>query len=330
MKQLTILVFEYISGGGMAGEDLPASLLAEGRMMLQALLGELKQIPQLRLRVTVDERCDLAVDSERVELVRVGPGQNVLELLPELLAQADLFWPIAPETGGILTRLVELARAAGVETLASDAATLTLCGDKLATYRHLDAHAIPAVETYPAEECPDFGGPAVIKIRDGAGCQDTLVVEPEALPAAVAALDQPQHYAIQPLVTGRAISLSALFNDGKAYLLTCNQQQIVLEAQRFVLRGCFVNQRNGRENYYRDLLGRIAAVLPGLWGYAGIDLIETGESGAWVLEINPRLTSSYVGIGPATGINVAEQVLRLRQGEPIVVPTRHQVVEVTI
>ncbi|WP_256360467.1 hypothetical protein [Methylomonas koyamae] len=49
-----------------------------------------------------------------------------------------------------------------------------------------------------------------------------------------------------------------------------------------------------------------------------------------MLEINPRLTSSYVGIGQATGINVAEQVLRLRQGEPIAVPTRQQCVEVTI
>lgn len=330
MKQLTILVFEYISGGGMAGEDLPASLLAEGRMMLQALLGELKRIPQLRLRVTVDERCDLAVDSERVELVRIGPGQDVLELLPESLAQADLFWPIAPETGGILTRLVELARAAGVETLASDAATLTLCGDKLATYRHLDAHAIPAVETYPVNACPDMLGRSVLKVRDGAGCQDTLVVEQGGTAAAIAELRQPENYLIQPLLEGRAISLSALFKGGRSWLLTCNQQHIVLQQQQFSLRGCSVNQRNGRENYYRDLVGRIAAALPGLWGYAGIDLIETGESGAWVLEINPRLTSSYVGIGPATGINVAEQVLRLRQGEPIVVPTRHQVVEVTI
>ncbi|WNB74254.1 ATP-grasp domain-containing protein [Methylomonas koyamae] len=330
MKQLTILVFEYISGGGMAGEALPASLLAEGRMMLQALLGELKRIPQLRLRVLLDQRCDLAIDSEHAELVRIGAGQDIMALLPELLAETDLFWPIAPETGGILSRLARMARAAGIETLLSDAATLALCGDKLATYRHLTAHAIPAVETYPAEKCPDFPGRTVVKIRDGAGCQDTRVVAADALPAAVADLYQQEHYVVQPFVAGRAISLSALFKNGKGYFLTCNQQQIVLAGQRFSLHGCLVNIHQQREADYRHLVGRIAEALPGLWGYAGIDLIETGESAALVLEINPRLTSSYVGIGQATGINVAEQVLRLRQGEPIAVPTRQQCVEVTI
>ncbi|WFP51656.1 ATP-grasp domain-containing protein [Methylomonas sp. EFPC3] len=330
MKQLTILVFEYISGGGLAGEALPTSLLAEGRMMLQALLHELKRIPQIRINVPLDERCELEMDSETTEWVRIGAGQDIMIQLPELLGQADLFWPIAPETGGILQSLADLARNNGIETLLSDAATLTLCADKLATYRHLAAHSIPAVATYPAHQYPDFAGRVVIKVADGAGCQDTLVADATALPTALAALNAPQRYVVQPLVEGRAISLSALFNNGKGYFLTCNQQQIVLEQQRFHLRGCLVNIDNECSEHYRNLVDRIAAALPGLWGYAGIDLIETAESGAQVLEINPRLTSSYVGIGRATGINVAAQVLRLRDDTPSLVPTRQQCVEVAI
>ncbi len=330
MKQLTILVFEYISGGGLAGEALPASLLAEGRMMLQALLSELKHIPQIRIKVPLDERCELDMDSETTEWIRVGAGQDIMTQLPELLGEVDLFWPIAPETDGILLSLADLARNNGIETLLSDAATLALCTDKLATYRHLASRSIPAVATYPVHQCPDFAGRVVVKIADGAGCQDTLVAEAGALAAALAALNEPQRYVVQPLVEGRSISLSALFKNGKGYLLTCNQQHIVLEQQQFHLHGCLVNIDSERAEHYRNLVERIATALPGLWGYAGIDLIETAEFGAQVLEINPRLTSSYVGIGRATGINVAAQVLRLRDAAPSLVPSRQQCVEVTI
>jgi predicted ATP-grasp superfamily ATP-dependent carboligase len=48
--------------------------------------------------------------------------------------------------------------------------------------------------------------------------------------------------------------------------------------------------------------------VPGLWGYCGVDFIETPE-GPVVVEINPRLTMSYVGLRDATGINPAELVL---------------------
>jgi predicted ATP-grasp superfamily ATP-dependent carboligase len=66
---------------------------------------------------------------------------------------------------------------------------------------------------------------------------------------------------------------------------------------------------------YRDLVDNIAHALPELWGYVGIDLIQTPEQ-QFVLEINPRLTTSFVGINAALGINVAENILQLLKGKP--------------
>lgn len=68
---------------------------------------------------------------------------------------------------------------------------------------------------------------------------------------------------------------------------------------------------------YRELVGRLAKAMPGLWGYAGIDLIETAEQ-VRVLEVNPRLTSSFAGLNEALGVNVAALVLQLLQGDPVI------------
>jgi hypothetical protein len=56
--------------------------------------------------------------------------------------------------------------------------------------------------------------------------------------------------------------------------------------------------------------GRIAAAIPDLWGYVGVDLVATA-SGPVVLEVNPRLTTSYCGLRLALQVNAAELVLGL-------------------
>lgn len=317
MKRLKILVFEYISGGGLAGQALPPSLAAEGGMMLQALIGDLKSLPDIQLSVPLDARCAKPALLQDSEITVVDSGQDIMAMLPALLAEADLFWPIAPESGGILRRLAEMAIACNTETLLSDPATLALCADKWATYKELTKHRLPAVETrLLGDSAEGWIGDLVVKIADGVGCQDSFVVNADHLPAAIAGLRESGRYIIQPYKTGQAASLSCLFKRGQGWLLCCNQQQIVLGRGRFSLQGCLVNVDNPKRKFYQHLVAAIAEAMPGLWGYVGIDVIETAEVGPLVLEINPRLTTSYVGIRQATGINVAEQTLRLLEAEP--------------
>ena len=56
----------------------------------------------------------------------------------------------------------------------------------------------------------------------------------------------------------------------------------------------------------------VCRAIPGLWGYVGVDLIMT-EEGPVVLEVNPRLTTSYVGLSQSIGINLASLMLQLAE-----------------
>jgi predicted ATP-grasp superfamily ATP-dependent carboligase len=308
---LKILIFEYLCGGGFAGQDLPASLAAEGSMMLQALLTELKQLPQHSLLLPMDERCRPQLYTENTEIVPIHAGQNIMSLLPELIRQCDAVWPIAPESDGILAEIALLVTAQQKILLASSAATITLCGDKYATYQTLLTHGLPVVETALLQDFQPSSGKLVIKPRDGVGCLGGMISDDLNIKS-----ENPAQFIVQPFYAGQALSLSCLCKQGKGRLLSINQQQIQIIDNRFVLNGCLVNISSHRPEFYQQVVSQVAAAIPGLWGYIGIDLLDTPDKGPLILEINPRLTTSYVGIAEATGVNVARQVLALLEAEP--------------
>lgn len=326
---MKILVFEYIIGGGLAGQALPASLLAEGRMMLQALLDDLKLLPQLQVIVTLDDRCSGLSLPANAQVVRLAQTDDIRQILPELIRQSDAVWPIAPETDGVLAKIARQVIVRQKKLLLSDPDTVSLCADKLATYHRLLTKGIPVVETHLLADLTKHPFmDSVIKPIDGVGCQGNRIIQAaEKWPKIVGNYER---YVIQPLVSGQAISLSCLFKQGKAWLLCCNQQQVVITRNRFNLQACRVNTPNDCQTFYQTVIDQVAEAMPGLWGYVGIDIIESDAQGPLILEINPRLTTSYVGIKQATGINLAEQVLNLLNGEPCLEHINHQSVNVII
>ena len=70
----------------------------------------------------------------------------------------------------------------------------------------------------------------------------------------------------------------------------------------------------------QHLARRAVEAVPGLRGYVGVDLLlgEAGDgSQDWAVEINPRLTTSYVGLRALAQTNLAELLLRLVLGEEV-------------
>lgn len=327
---MNLLIVEYINGGGLINQDLPPSLATEGRLMLQALLNELKSIANLSVLMPLDRRCQGLDLPDHCRIHWLDQGQNLTDIVARLLGECDAFLPIAPETDRILAQLAELAAGAGKPLLLSDANTIDLCGDKLATSQHLTSNGIPAITTLALSERPtsnDF--PCVLKPRDGVGCDGQLIIaDQDRYRQALSQLPHSNQHVRQPLLAGAAVSLSVLCKSGHGWLLSCNRQLIDVEDGGFRLSGCLVNVDNPLRSFYQSLIDQVSQALPGLWGYIGIDLIETAEQGPLILEINPRLTTSYTAICSATGINVAAQMLRMLNDNPELSATRSQTVRI--
>jgi tyramine---L-glutamate ligase len=326
-----ILVVEYICGGGLCAEPLPSSLAKEGAVMLQTLLKELSRLPGLQISLTLDSRCTELCLPSGCDINIITPNNPLMQQLDDLICASDAVWPIAPESHGVLAEISARVEQAGKILLLSDQETVRLCSNKLATLIRLADSQIPVAATRMLHADNLFQPPCVIKPVDAEGCQDSFFLDnQDALNAILQNLPTDRDFIIQPYYAGKSLSLSALFRAGQAWLLSCNRQIIEIESGRFGLRGCQVNIGSERESCYKSLLQSIAIAMPGLWGYIGIDILESEHDGPLVLEINPRLTTSYAGIGAATGINVAKQIFALLDSEPDLRFSSNLVVDVII
>jgi predicted ATP-grasp superfamily ATP-dependent carboligase len=313
---MSVFVCEYVTGGGCAGASLPGGLLHEAELMVRALAGDLARIGGVELLVARDARllpCDLPG-----RLVPVGPDDDCWAVWADAAREADAIWPVAPETDGLLLRLSEMAAACGAALLGSRPEAVRLCGSKLATAQHLASHGIAVVPTallggtLPAAEAG-----WVVKPDDGAGAGETFAVpDAAALAALEPTLSPGWSWVVQPFVRGDGVSLSLLCRDGEVALMSCNAQHIGAEAGGFRYRGWTVGGREDLRARCAPIARAAAGAVPGLWGYAGVDLIDT-ESGPVFLEINPRLTTPYAALREAIGLNPAELVLRLGLSGPM-------------
>jgi predicted ATP-grasp superfamily ATP-dependent carboligase len=309
---MKILLLEYITGGGLAGSDLPASLAREGAAMAAALAEDLLALPQVTLRIPWDARLPRPAyaDRARAALYPVETAEGFAAGWAQALAACDAVWPVAPESGGVLESLCRDVQQAGKLLLNSPAAAVALAASKRATLERLAGQGIPCVPVYALRSEPDdLAWPRVLKPDDGVGCEQIFRLDnPAAWSECLAGLP-PGDWLVQPYLAGEACSLSALFGGGEARLLSVNRQRIELaENGAFRLTGCEVNALADVAGEYAALAGRIAAAVPELAGYAGVDFIQTPQ-GPLVLEINPRLTSSYAGLRRALGLNPAGLVL---------------------
>ena len=314
MSILKILVVEYITGGGFNKDELPDHLANEGLMMLEALVNSLQKIDGIELICLIDERLIERLSIKLNGANIIGTDHSFKQAFTKLLEICDAVWPIAPECDAILQGLCETVEQSGKILLNPRASAVAIAGNKWLTYLHLSQHRVKCVETSLLQGFVYSSGELIIKPVDGVGCEDSYIVRNKAqFDNTVIGLHQ-GNYVVQPHLEGDKTSLSALFKNGQGWLICVNRQHFDIVDHRYRLMGITVNVTPD-VTYYRALLDAIAQALPGLWGYAGIDLIET-QDGLFVLEINPRLTSSYVGIDKACHINCAQLVLDLLNGNP--------------
>lgn len=289
----SILVHEYVTGGGLAGQDLPASWAAEGGAMRRALALDFATLPGVRVTCTLDDR--LPDEPGPWMLARIGAGQEP-DRLAALATGADAVLVIAPETDGLLQQRAAWLQDWRVRSLGSQPEAIALTGDKFRFGQHLAALGIATPEGRLWE--PDAPAPAVdrfpviVKPRDGAGTLDTFVVADARDLANWPESHQPR--LVQPEMPGVPLSASFLVgNQGQTVLVGVARQWI---------------ERSGNQLHYRGgampyptavpmaALHATLASVPGLRGWVGIDFLWDPASGALtVLELNPRPTTSYVG-----------------------------------
>lgn len=306
---MRILVYEYVTGGGLVKTALPPALAREGDIMLRALVEDLDEIPGVRVLISRDARLEDIDYPCGVHLVTADAEPT--SLLRKLCAEVDAVWPVAPESEGVLEMVTTIAHQSGKILLNSRPEAVVIAASKRETARRLASCGLPVVPVYePHPALFDQQDTWVIKPDDGVACSGATICRSVADLQRRLEIDQDRLLIAQPHIQGTALSLSLLCRDGRIRLLSCNRQRIAVINDEFHLLGCIANDRDAAGFINEELLEAIGLAIPGLWGYIGIDMMLTAD-GPLILEINPRLTVSYVGLKRALGANPAQMVLDL-------------------
>ena len=329
---MRILVHEFASGGGFAGRPVPASLAREGRAMLTALLADLSALGCHDIVTTTDCRFRLAAP-RRVDVVTIDPGRPPLS--KDLLASVDAVWLIAPETGGCLEQLAASVERAGKPLLGTGSRAIRRAADKERLPQRLARRGVSHPRTRvirPGDDvravAADVGYPIVVRPSRGAGCEGVrLARNSREARAAVAQAFRAgtagaKAIVVQRFVPGVAASVSLISNGRRAIALSINAQA-VKAGREFFYDG-------GRTPLDHPLAARgidaamsACQALGHLRGYVGVDLVLTDRD-AVVIEVNPRLTTSYLGVRAAlsgqNGDNVAAMAIAACDGTTLPEP----------
>lgn len=308
MARLKVLAFDYAIAGGPGARALPCALAQQGGMLLQALLADLGAVPGVELHTMP------APGDAGWPLDAASNAKTFDERLADCVQAADAVWPLALETAGLLEGLSrDILRGKRV-LLGSAPGAVRVAASKREVARALIAGGVPAVPTYsPHASLPEVQGAWVVKPDDGAGCLDTRLFSDRAAALAHVRAHAAQDYVLQPFVPGELGSLSLLCCDGQAWVLSCNRERVAVRDNRFHFIGSTVNGLDDADGVLASLARQVAAALPTLWGYVGVDFIRS-SAGTVVLDVNPRLTAAYAGLHAAIGCNPAGLVIDLLKG----------------
>ena len=322
---MKVLVYEHASGGGFTDKQMPTSILSEGFSMLRAIIADFRAAGH-SVTTVLDSRLTALNPPVHADLVVSAPSlQDAKKTVQELSESADAAFIIAPESNQILQSLVESIEHTGVKSLNCQSSAIGRLSDKTIAFERAKELGLPTPETIivtPQDENEDIKRaisdslkfPLVVKPVDGIGCSGLSVVDNDrqvagAVAKAISA-SASKHFMVQELITGTAVSVSLLSTSSDLLPASLNWQDVVLMPPEDT------STYDGGQVPFDSLLKHDAFAAAetlvksfnGLRGYVGVDMVLT-ENEVVFIEVNPRLTTSYVGMRKTLGFNPAQALI---------------------
>lgn len=211
-----------------------------------------------------------------------------------------------------LTKLIE----SNTVNLGCPSDAVKNCTDKLLTSKILHDKGILVPRIVSLEELEHTEAQRYVgKPRYGCAAENVCILNGNGHHADILPLLDSPDYIITEFIDGDDISSSVIAGNSSVLPLTINKQCIRKEGQHLRYEGGFVPYNIGRAAE-REIM-RISKKVVSIFhckGYVGIDFVLADEERAYVVDVNPRPTTSIVGIARVLNYDVADLILRAKFG----------------
>ncbi len=295
---MDIMIAEYAVGAGEGG-----TILLEGRAMLDVLVRSFTAAGHNVVYPTSGPVLPAGTAVETKDFDRS---------VEELSAQCDAALVVAPdELLGDLTEIVE----ENTINLGCPSGSVRLCADKLECTRILENEGIKVPATTVSGEPNVFspGDRIVLKPRWGCASEDTTLATYSC------ATTIPEGFVATRYIEGEHLSASLVVGDDtqsqslppQTLLLTINRQNISI-GNAIQYNGGTVGVDTGRNQELFQAAQRSAEAL-GCRGYVGVDIVLADKP--WVIDVNPRPTTSIIGISKIMEEELGELIVKAHSGD---------------
>jgi predicted ATP-grasp superfamily ATP-dependent carboligase len=304
---MRVFVYEHLTARGTGREpDSPGhAMYLEGRAMRDAVAEDFRRIADTDVFVFPDSAAP-------VDMYSFSDAANA----------ADWALVIAPEAEGTLAELAEEVWPTSSRFLGPSLPAIRRTTDKLALSEHWYDNDVPTPATWEREPSPREAFPVVWKPQDGAGSHATFRLQSATdLTRARARLEAENHTGpmiLQEFVAGQAASVAFLCGPA-SYVPLLPAFQLLSDDGRMRFLGGELPIPPELAGRATKLAQRAVDCVPGLLGYVGVDVVlgdAADGSRDFAIEINPRLTTSYVGLRALAEDNLAEALLKAAAGAP--------------
>jgi predicted ATP-grasp superfamily ATP-dependent carboligase len=258
---------------------------------------------------------------DKQQLHDVSSAHDEAALFQQVAQGSDRTIIIAPEFARCLETRAAWASDYGATLLSPGIEFIRLTADKQQTAEHLRREHVPVPQgiSWSGDSFIDIDPqlfPAVLKPLDGAGSTHVRYV-PNLSDLRAIDLSAEPAWRLEKFHPGIAASVAYLSGPGERLLLPACSQRLTDDGTFQYLGGStpLAPPLALRAN---RLAKRVSCALPATAGYVGIDMVlGAADNGAEdvVIEVNPRLTTSYLGLRQACEQNLAEIMWLLGSGE---------------
>jgi predicted ATP-grasp superfamily ATP-dependent carboligase len=321
---LNLLILECFSGGNYADQKLSSSILSEAYGMTRSLISDCKAAGH-NVTTLMDSRLRaLNPPNEANKIIPISSPQEFYVKLKKMSDRVDAVYVIAPESGQVLEKLIENVEDSEGTSINCGSDVIRQVSNKMTVYETLKKLGLKTPETVLLDTnekienighlTKDLGYPMVFKPLDGVSCDGLSIVKDrnEIVGAVKKVMRESlsKQFIAQNRVKGKAASVCVISNGDKALSMTLNRQFVTLASpnEQSGYHGGTVPFDHKLEGKALKAAKKAVEAASGLKGYVGVDMILTDEEPV-IVEINPRLTVSYIGLRRAINFNPAEAII---------------------
>ena len=327
----SILVFEYFTASG----EKDKCIISEAEALIFALL---KDLADFDVDLVINKSYENVVnDYENVNPILIDC--DVIDWLEDNAANFNKAIFIAAENNNNLYNITKILEENNVKTYTSSAEACLKSSDKYETYEALPndvpqprsfrfkidprgywKRAIENLHEKWQAEDPLTPLKLIIKPLVGVDCEDIVIIEDiKDLSYDLEQIFPPgSRIIVQEYIEGTDISVSLISDGKKAIPISLNQQFVELKNNKGTYEGGKLPYESKYEQEAFEIATKAVEAIDGIKGFVGVDLLINADEkdiySVYLLEINSRFTTPYVGLSKVANFNIGKSIIELIDG----------------